>query len=240
MALNRETNQMVQQQTGQRSNRHYGKYRSIVTDNQDPKNLGRIKANIPEVLQDVESGWALPCVPYAGDGIGAYAIPPTGSGVWIEFEAGDVSRPLWSGCWWAENELPQNESGTSATPPMKIIRSEQGLMVTLNDSNQTITLSDQNGSNILTIKVQEGKIFIQGATKAVVEAPQIELVENATHPLAFGDNLLQYLNQLVQLFNTHLHPGELAAGFIPVTPAPPVAPFPPATPSLLSTRVKTG
>ena len=43
--------------------------------------------------------------------------------------------------------------------------------------------------------------------------------------LGFGDQLLQYLNQLVTLFNTHVHPGELAAGFIPVTPAPPVAPF---------------
>jgi hypothetical protein len=42
------------------------------------------------------------------------------------------------------------------------------------------------------------------------------------------------------MFNAHLHPGELAAGFIPVTPAPPVPPFPPATPALLSVRVKTG
>jgi hypothetical protein len=56
----------------------------------------------------------------------------------------------------------------------------------------------------------------------------------------FGDNLLQYLNQLVTMFNTHLHPGELAAGVLPVTPAPPVPPFPPATPSLLSMKVKTG
>ena len=73
----------------------------------------------------------------------------------------------------------------------------------------------------------------------VVEAPQIELVEGATHPLVFGDNLLQYLNQLVATFNAHLHPGETVLG-IPVTPAPPVAPFPPATPSLLSVKVKTG
>jgi hypothetical protein len=49
--------------------------------------------------------------------------------------------------------------------------------------------------------------------------------------------LLIYLNQLVAMFNAHVHPGELAAGFIPVTPAPPVPPFPPATPSLISTKV---
>jgi hypothetical protein len=74
----------------------------------------------------------------------------------------------------------------------------------------------------------------------VVEAPHIELVENATHPIVFGDELMNYLTQIVQIYQTHLHPGELAAGFIPVTPAPPVPPMPPPTPALLSTRVKAG
>lgn len=92
----------------------------------------------------------------------------------------------------------------------------------------------------MTIEVQQGLIKIQGTFKVVVETPLIELVENATHPVVFGDNLLQYLNQLVQLYNTHLHPGELALGVFPVTPAPPVPPFPPATPALLSTKVKAG
>ncbi len=52
-----------------------------------------------------------------------------------------------------------------------------------------------------------------------------------------GDQLLTYLAQLVTLFNTHVHPGELALGILPVTPAPPVAPMPPPSPSLLSLKV---
>jgi hypothetical protein len=235
MGVNESTVRLLERMT----DRFYGKYRGIVSDNQDPQNLGRIKANVPEVLEDVESGWALPCVPYAGNGIGIYTVPLIGSGVWIEFEAGDVSRPIWSGCWWADNELPQNESGTSATPPIKVIRTEQGLMATFDDSSRTITLSDRNGSNILTINVEQGQIMIQSVTKAIVEAPQIEMVENATHPVVFGDNLLQYLSQLVNFFNTHMHPGETVVG-IPVTPAPPVPFFPAATPTLLSNRVKSG
>jgi hypothetical protein len=83
-------------------------------------------------------------------------------------------------------------------------------------------------------------VTLQASTKVVVEAPQIELVANAMHPLVFGDSLLQYLTQLTTIFNAHLHPGELAAGFIPVTPAPPVAPMIPPTPDLLSLKVKTG
>jgi len=237
MAMSRETTSYATDQT---TGRHYGKYRGLVTDNEDEKNLGRLKAQVPEVLGDVETGWALPAAPFAGDGVGLFAVPPPDSGVWIEFEAGDVSRPIWSGCWWADGQLPENNSGTAAIPAIKIIRSEQGLMVTLDDAGQTIHVSDEDGQNMLEIQVQPGKITIKGATKAVVEAPQIELVENATHPVVFGDRLLQYLNQLVQLYQTHVHPGELAVGILPVSPAPPVPPLPPATPALLSTKVKTG
>jgi hypothetical protein len=73
-----------------------------------------------------------------------------------------------------------------------------------------------------------------------VDAPQIELVESAAHPLVFGDDLLRYLTQLVQMMQTHMHPGELALGIFPVTPMVPGTAFPQPTQALLSTQVKTG
>jgi uncharacterized protein involved in type VI secretion and phage assembly len=224
------------QQTG----RFYGKYRGLVTDNQDPSSLGRIRAKVPELLGDVETGWALPALPYSGDGAGVYSVPAADAGVWIEFESGDVSRPIWTGCWWGSGQLPRNESGGATTPARKIIRSEEGLLLAFDDGGKTLTLSDADGSNLIKLTVQSGLIKVLAATKVVVEAPQIELVENAAHPLVFGDNLLTYLNQLVSMFNAHVHPGEMAIGVLPVTPAPPVPPFPPATPSLLSVKVKCG
>jgi uncharacterized protein involved in type VI secretion and phage assembly len=219
--------------------RHYGKYRGLVVDVADPMQLGRIRARVPEVFGEVETGWALPAAPYAGDGVGAWAIPPVGANVWMEFEAGDVSRPIWCGCWWGEGQQPPGQQGNTASPSLKIVRSEQGLIVSLDDDGQTISVSDENGSNILTIEIQKGQIMIKAATKAVVAAPRIELVEDAAHPVVLGDNLLQYLNQLVQVYQTHVHPGEMA-GTTPVTPAPPEPPLPPASPSLLSTRVTSG
>jgi Type VI secretion system/phage-baseplate injector OB domain len=216
----------------------FGKYRGIVRDNNDPTGRGRLEVLVPAVMGD-EPVWALPCAPYAGNNMGLYAIPEKGTGVWVEFEAGDPSYPIWVGCFWADGQAPKNERGAEAAPPLKIIRSQKGLLVTLDDKQQVITLSDKDGNNLVTIEVQQGKVTVKGAQKVVVEAPQIELVENATHPVVFGDQLLQYLNQLVQLYQIHTHPGETVIG-IPVSPAPPMPPFQPATPDLISTRVKSG
>lgn len=219
--------------------RFFGKYRGVVTDNSDPTNRGRIKVKVPAVLNDLQV-WAMPCLPYTGNNVGIYTIPEPDAGVWVEFEAGDPSYAIWTGGFWADDQLPKNEQNTDAVPSMRTIKSEKGLMITFNDDAETLTLSDKDGSNIMTVEVQSGKIRLQANLKVVIEAPKIELVENSTHPLVFGDDLLQYLNQLVQIFNAHLHPGELALGAFPVTPAPPVMPMPAATPALLSTKVTTG
>ena len=76
-----------------------------------PRIWGASGPMCPEILGDEVSPWALPCAPYSGDGMGAYAVPPVGAGVWIEFEAGDPARPIWTGCWWGSNQLPENEAG---------------------------------------------------------------------------------------------------------------------------------
>ena len=219
--------------------RFFGKYRGTVVNNEDPASRGRIKIRVPAVMGSAEI-WALPCLPLAGPGMGAYVIPEVGAGVWVEFEAGDPSYPIWSGGYWGDGQTPADNEGTNASATLKVIRSKEGLMVTLNDKDQVITVSDKDGKNVVTIDVMAGKITVKGATKAIVEAPQIELVENATHPVVFGDQLMTYLNSLVQTYQSHVHPGQLAGGFLPVTPAPPVPPLPPPTPMLLSKKVKAG
>ena len=219
--------------------KHYGKYRGTVTDTDDPRKQGRVKVQVPEILGEVDSGWALPCAPYAGDHVGSYAVPAVGSGVWVEFEAGEVSRPIWVGCWWQSNGLPKDEAGADATPDLKIIRSEKDMLLAMHDDSQTIALSDGDGKNLLKIEVQGGKVTIKASSKVVVDAPAIELVANASHAAVFGDKLTTFLNQLVLTFNTHMHPGQMAGPF-PVTPMVPAAPASPPTPAMLSTTVKVG
>jgi uncharacterized protein involved in type VI secretion and phage assembly len=129
--------------------RFYGKYRGLVNDNQDPDNLGRIKATVPAVLGVEVTGWALPCVPYGGDAEqGLFAIPEVGAGVWIEFEAGDLSYPIWVGTWWSAGEVPE-----SATPDKKVLKTKSGNKIVLDDTSgsEVIEISDASGSNVMKL-----------------------------------------------------------------------------------------
>jgi len=118
-------------------NRYFGKYRGTVTDVNDPNNLGRIKANVPAVLGDTPTGWCMPCVPYAGSNVGIAFLPETGSGVWIEFEGGDVSYPIWTGCYWRDGEIP-----SEVAPNVKVIKTTAPHTLQMDDGQNSISLTD--------------------------------------------------------------------------------------------------
>lgn len=80
--------------------RYLGKYKAVVLNNVDPLFIGRIQVIVPDVASVAPTTWAMPCVPVAGINMGMFAPPVVGSGVWVEFERGDPSKPIWVGCYW--------------------------------------------------------------------------------------------------------------------------------------------
>lgn len=133
--------------------RFYGKYRGSVTDVDVTR--GRIRAYVPAVLGSTQTGWCDPCVPYAGDQVAVAFMPETGSGVWIEFEGGDVSYPIWSGCYWRDVTASGEQQGaemptTVGAATSKVIQTKSGHKVVLDDSdqNQSITITDANGNSL--------------------------------------------------------------------------------------------
>ena len=137
--------------------RFYGKYRGSVTDVDDA--TLRIKAKVPSVLGEQKTGWCMPCVPYAGDSAGIAFIPEVGAGVWIEFEGGDVSYPIWTGCYWRSEEKPDD-----ATPTVKAIVTRQGLKILLDDENGKIEIIDTNEN---TITLDSSGMKLAHGSKAV-------------------------------------------------------------------------
>lgn len=108
--------------------RYYGKHRGIVVDNLDPLLLGRVFVNVTSV-PGVLASPAMPCVPYAGFQVGFVMIPPIGANVWVEFEQGDPSHPIWTGCFWTEGQFPAE---LCPTPEQKLIRTPS-VSVLMND-----------------------------------------------------------------------------------------------------------
>ena len=96
--------------------RYVGKYRGVVHDNADPDHRGRIQAIVPRLLGPATpTGWALPSAPYAGPDQGFFTVPDKGAAVWIEFEEGDLSRPIWSGGFWgAPQEADVGQADSTA------------------------------------------------------------------------------------------------------------------------------
>lgn len=121
---------------------YYGKYRGIVSSVDE--GTCRIKARVPSVLGDTETGWCMACVPYAGPQVGIAFLPEEGSGVWIEFEGGDVSYPVWTGCYWREGEPPSDVKAH-----VKVIVTTAPHKLILDDDAQSITITDPNGNTVL-------------------------------------------------------------------------------------------
>jgi uncharacterized protein involved in type VI secretion and phage assembly len=155
------------------SGRFYGKYRGVVTQ-VDAKTM-RIKAKIPAVLGSADSGWALPCVPYAGPMVGFAFLPETGSAVWMEFEGGDVSFPIWTGGFWLAGQPP-----AEAAPDVKAIVTQQHTLL-LDEKNGKAILRDQNGNSVTldsngitltrgskTVVVSESSVNVNGGALEVV------------------------------------------------------------------------
>lgn len=150
--------------------RVFGKYRGEVTGNDDATKRGRLKVRCEPVLGSLEV-WAMPCVPYAGPSVGFYSLPEAGAGVWVEFEGGDPSFPIWTGCYWRDNELP--DPGGAA---VKIWKTEK----------VTIRADDDN-DELKIVNTQESTLIVKDSVKAEVgEAAHTVASTGVTSEIAAG------------------------------------------------------
>ena len=165
----------------------FGKYRGVVTSIEDPLKIGRIRAHVPDVLGDFESGWAMPCAPFGGKGMGFFALPTVNAGVWIEFEHGDPDYPIWTGTWWGSSSEMASDLSNS---PYKVvvIKTDGGNRILLDDtdSNGAITLQTSGGQKIILnsdgIKIDNGKggtITIDNASTATIALSSSMKLTNA-------------------------------------------------------------
>lgn len=213
--------------------RYYGKYHATVIDNTDDENRGLLTVEIPDVFGAGVTVCAEACLPY-----GQFVVPPKGSQVWCEFEAGDTERPLWVAV-----ALTKAES-TKAKPDTVLITHTGDAMISL-DEHGSVLLSSPSGSflhmdaaaeattlaeghsNFVTmgeggvsirnkdgsvVNVTKDTVHIR-ASKVVIEATSIALGAGATDSTVLGTGM----QALWKLLATHTHP-TAAPG--PPSPSP--------------------
>ena len=148
--------------------RYYGKYRATVTDNVDPLVQGRLMLHVPDVLGDVPSSWALPCLPAVGEQMGVFVLPAIGSTVWAEFEQGKPNFPIWSGGFWGSAaEVPP--LALAAPPGMQNVllqtTAANSLLITDTPGPQGgIVLSSPGGSTLI---VNDTGIYLNSGTALI-------------------------------------------------------------------------
>ncbi len=153
----------------------YGKYRGIVTDNNDPNGLGRIRFKAQDVLGDKKSGWALPALPYAGDGVGLYLIPPVDAFVWVEFEHGDPDYPIWTGSFWLTSlAVPKEASG----PDIKLLKTHIAT-ITINDSDRLSSITIETTNKLKIVMDRHGIEISNGDQKITLSTASVSVNNGA-------------------------------------------------------------
>ena len=166
----------------------HGVLAAVVSDNQDPVQLGRVKVRMPGVRDEA---WARIATLMAGANRGAWCVPEVGDEVLVAFEHGDTRRPYVLGALWnATNGPPES---MDANNNKKVMRSRNGVKITLDDHDgqegfivetpggQTITLKDGPGSvefadsNGNFVKLESSGITVKASAKVTIQASQVEV-----------------------------------------------------------------
>ena len=140
----------------------YGKHRGKVLNNLDPEGRGRLLVSVPEVYGTAGGNWALPCVPFAGDGTGMLLLPAIHADVWVEFEQGDINHPIWAGCFWGQGKAPatlETEKVIKTTTAEIRIDEAQNAILVSSPASGEIRI-EQGGLKIST--PQGARIELQG------------------------------------------------------------------------------
>ena len=188
----------------------YGVVVGIVTNNQDPEKLGRVKVKYPWLSDSEESHWARMATLMAGKDRGSFYLPEVDDEVLLAFEHGDVRFPYVLGMLWNGKDTPRYDNSDGKNDKRVITsrgghefvfddNDQQGKVVIHTKKNHTITLDDSSGSekisivdkggNSIEIDSVQNAIAVKSSTKLTIESQIIEIKAGAAMKIEAGANL---------------------------------------------------
>ena len=171
----------------------------IVTNNQDPDNLGRVKVKFPWLSDEDESHWARILTPMAGNDRGLYFLPEVDDEVLVAFEHGRAEFPYVLGALWnGKDKVPEtNDDGKNN---MRTIKSRSGHIIRLDDTDgsEKIEILDKSGKNSVVIDSAENSITVaadaditieSGSGKLILSGNGIEITSQAEVKVEAGSDM---------------------------------------------------
>jgi len=168
--------------------RFFGVTVGVVTNNQDPDGLGRVKVKFPWLSDQDESNWARILTPMAGNDRGLYFLPEVDDEVLVAFEHGQADFPYVLGALWnGKDKTP--ESNDDGQNNMRTIKSRSGHIIRLDDTDgsEKIEILDKSGKNSFVISTADNTI--------TVAADADITIESSSGKLSFSGNGIEIKSQ---------------------------------------------
>lgn len=141
---------------------------AIVTDNNDPLGMGRIKVKFHWMKGVQTTPWIRVTTPHAGGGKGMFFLPEIGEEVIVGFEGNNAIRPYVVGT--VYNSVANN-SYANAGNDVKALQTRSGNQLIYNDNDGSITAKDSCGNVIFMDG--KGNITITASSNNVsITAPE--------------------------------------------------------------------
>jgi uncharacterized protein involved in type VI secretion and phage assembly len=171
----------------------------VVTNNQDPQGLGRVKIKFPWLSDGTESDWTKVVAFMAGNNRGAVFLPEVNDEVLVAFEHGDVNFPYVLGGLWNSRDPPpeKNQDGKNNVRKLRSrsgheivfcddessrkeqleIRTNAGHSVLLSDAAgaEQVLIKDKSGSNLIKIDSLTNTISMESSMKISIKSQIVEI-----------------------------------------------------------------
>lgn len=147
------------------SNPWGGVFPAVVTNNNDPKGMSRVKLKFPWIDTALETDWARVASVGAGNDRGLFWLPEVNDEVLVAFEHGDFRHPyVIGGLWNGKDKPPENTASAVKNGKVEIrtFKSREGHIIRLVDdsSGQHIEITDAKGKHNIKLDTTANKLTI--------------------------------------------------------------------------------
>lgn len=149
----------------------YGVVVGIVTNNEDPDGLGRVKVRFPWLSDSDESEWARVTSLMAGNDRGLYFLPEVEDEVLVAFEHGDINFPYVIGALWNGQDAPPATNDDGANN-IRVIKSRSGHLIRLDDKDgeEKIEIIDKSEHNSIIFNTSDNTITITADADITIQS----------------------------------------------------------------------